>query len=323
MTRIYDGANWTRPDDNFTQTFYDQNRKQLWFPDEVALAGDLLDWKAMSKDSREVFKKALAGLTMLDTQQGDIGVPEIQRHVTGHQRKALLNFMAMMENFVHAKSYSVIFQTLASSEEIRDLFDWIEENKYLQKKASIIVEIYENIKNGDSVSIFKGLVASVFLETFLFYSGFYYPLYLYGQGEMMQSGEIINLIIRDESIHGIYIGMLAQEIFNEQSEELKGELSKWVVELLLELYENEILYTEDIYDSIDLTHDVKKFVRYNANKALMNLGFTTYFETEEINPVVLSGLDTITKSHDFFSMKGNGYVIAIIEPVQNSDFYFN
>ena len=42
---------------------------------------------------------------------------------------------------------------------------------------------------------------------------------------MMQSGEIINLIIRDESIHGVYIGLLAQEIFNRQDEKLRTSLS--------------------------------------------------------------------------------------------------
>lgn len=37
----------------------------------------------------------------------------------------------------------------------------------------------------------------------------------------MQSGEIINLILRDEAIHGVYVGLLAQEIYNKQTEEKK------------------------------------------------------------------------------------------------------
>ena len=51
------------------------------------------------------------------------------------------------------------------------------------------------------------MVASVFLESYLFYSGFFYPLYLAGQGKLTASGEIINLIIRDESIHGVFVGI--------------------------------------------------------------------------------------------------------------------
>ncbi len=85
---------------------------------------------------------------------------------------------------------------------------------------------------------------------------------------------------------------------------------------------NELSYAEDIYDQVNLTADVKKFIRYNANKALMNLGHETKFEDEEINPVVLNGLNTKTKSQDFFSMKGTGYKKATVEALRADDFYF-
>ena len=85
----------------------------------------------------------------------------------------------------------------------------------------MIVGLYKAIQKDDEISLFKAMVASVYLESFLFYSGFYYPLYFYGQGKLMQSGEIINLILRDEAIHGVYVGLLAQEIYNKQTEAKK------------------------------------------------------------------------------------------------------
>ncbi|MFH7816890.1 class 1b ribonucleoside-diphosphate reductase subunit beta [Bacillus inaquosorum] len=322
MEKTYTAANWSQHEDDYTQMFYNQNVKQFWLPEEISLTGDLLTWKYLGKNEQDTYMKVLAGLTLLDTEQGNTGMPQIQEHVEGHQRKAVLNFMAMMENAVHAKSYSNIFMTLATTEEINDVFEWVKDNKHLQKKAEIIVGIYNSIKRGDELSLYKAMVASTYLESFLFYSGFYYPLYFYGQGRLMQAGEIINLIIRDEAIHGVYVGLLAQEIYNKQDEETKKELNKFAKDLLLTLYENELEYTEDVYDKVGLTSDVKKFIRYNANKALMNLGFDPYFEEEEINPIVLNGLNTKTKSHDFFSMKGNGYKKATVEPVKDEDFYF-
>ncbi|MCY8513483.1 class 1b ribonucleoside-diphosphate reductase subunit beta [Bacillus atrophaeus] len=323
MTKIYDAANWSKHEDDFTQMFYNQNVKQFWLPEEIALNGDLLTWKYLGKNEQDTYMKVLAGLTLLDTEQGNTGMPIVADHVEGHQRKAVLNFMAMMENAVHAKSYSNIFMTLAPTETINEVFEWVKQNKFLQKKAQIIVGLYQSIKKDDEISLFKAMVASVYLESFLFYSGFYYPLYFYGQGKLMQSGEIINLILRDEAIHGVYIGLLAQEIYNKQPEEKKAELREFSIDLLEQLYENELEYTEDLYDQVGLSHDVKKFIRYNANKALMNLGFDSYFEEEEINPIVLNGLNTKTKSHDFFSMKGNGYKKATVEPIKDDDFYFD
>ncbi|EME72555.1 class 1b ribonucleoside-diphosphate reductase subunit beta [Bacillus sonorensis] len=322
MTKIYDAANWSKHEDDFTQMFYNQNVKQFWLPEEIALNGDLLTWKYLGQNEQDTYMKVLAGLTLLDTEQGNTGMPLVAEHVEGHQRKAVLNFMAMMENAVHAKSYSNIFMTLAPTETINEVFEWVKQNKYLQKKARIIVGLYEKIRQGDKISLFKAMVASVYLESFLFYSGFYYPLYFYGQGKLMQSGEIINLILRDEAIHGVYVGLLAQEIYNKQTPEKREELYAFAIDLLKELYENELEYTEDLYDQVGLSHDVKKFIRYNANKALMNLGFEPYFEEEEINPIVLNGLNTKTKSHDFFSMKGNGYKKATVEPLKDEDFYF-
>ena len=323
MNHAFDAADWSKKEDSFTQMFYEQNVRQFWLPEEISLNGDLLTWKSLSAQEKDVYKKALAGLTLLDTEQGNTGMPRIMTQVKGHQRKAVLNFMAMMENAIHAKSYSNIFITLATTEEIRELFEWVKENKYLQKKTTMINTVYNDIKDGDDISLYKGMVASVFLESFLFYSGFYYPLLCYGQGRLMQSGEIINLIIRDESIHGVYVGLLAQEIFNKQDEQTQAELEKFAMDLFDELYQNELAYTEDVYSQIDLAHDVKKFIRYNANKALQLLGFEGIFEHEDVNPIVINGLNTKAKTHDFFSMKGNSYQLAVVEPIQDEDFYFD
>lgn len=318
---IYTAANYAVDDDSFTQAFIKQNQSQFWLPEEISLTPDLLTWKSLTKAEQTAYMRVLGGLTLLDTEQG-VGIPRLIPHIKGHQRQALLTFMSAMENSVHAKSYSNIFLTLASREEIAEVFDWVSDNPYLQRKADVIVSHYKSVKDSDDVSLFKALVSSVFLESFLFYSGFYYPLYMYGQGRLMQSGEIINLIIRDESIHGVYIGLLAQEIFNCQTDEMQDELRDWTYTTLETLYQNEALYTADIYDPVGLTHDVLNFVQYNANKALANLGFDALYEHSPVNPIVLNGLSTKTKSHDFFSMKGNGYKKATVEQIQDSDFYF-
>lgn len=198
IKEMYTAANWSEPDDHFTQLFYDQNTRQFWLPEEISLTGDVHSWKALTPEERLAYMQVLAGLTMLDTIQGDNGMTSILQHVKGHQRKAVLTFMASMENAVHAKSYSNIFMTLASIEEIKEIFNWVHTNKYTQKKAYLIRSYYDDIT--DDVSLYKAMVMSVFLESFLFYSGFYYPLYFYGQGKMMNAGEVINLIIRDEAI---------------------------------------------------------------------------------------------------------------------------
>lgn len=175
----------------------------------------------------------------------------------------------------------------------------------------------------DRMSLYKALCTSVFLETFLFYSGFFYPLYLAGQGKMVNSGEIINLILRDESVHGVFVGLLAQEEFNKMTFKEQAFAQREATLILERLYYLESAYTKDLYSSIGLEGAVDVFVRYNADKALMNLGFDSAFNIRDIdvNPLVLNGLRTNTKTHDFFSTKGNGYIKPMrVEPLQDDDF---
>ncbi len=84
------------------------------------------------------------------------------------------------------------------------------------------------------------------------------PLYYLGNNKLANVAEIIKLIIRDESVHGTYIGYKFQRGFNEQTEEEQERLKEWMYDLLYELYENEERYTEELYDEIGWTEEVKR-----------------------------------------------------------------
>lgn len=318
---VLTAGNWNRKDDDYSEMFILQNLKQFWLPEEISLSNDTLTWKKLTQDERDTYSKVLAGLTLLDSLQGDVGMPDIARHVSSHQKKAVFTFMGGMETAVHARSYSNIFLTLEPSKRINELFEWVKENPYLQKKGTIIKKYYDDIV--DNYTLAKAMSASVALETFLFYSGFYYPLYMAGQGKLVGSGEIINLIIRDESIHGVYTGLNYQELLKGLTKEQVEGLEKFTLDLFDELLENEIRYTRYLYDQVDLSIDVIDFVKYNANKALNNLGYEARYEHDNPNPIVLNGLNVGKKTHDFFSVKGDSYKKAVVVAIKDDDFYFD
>ena len=320
MTFRHKAVNWNKEDDNFTQAFWEQNVKQFWLPEEISVSKDLKIWNQLGEAEKNLYKKVLGGLTLLDTKQANNGIPSMMSLTDNLQRKAVLSFMGTMEE-IHAKSYSSIFTTLLSIPEIDEIFNWIETEPTLQRKAELVLAQYEN--TNDNEGLYLSMATSVFLESFLFYSGFYYPLYLAGQGKMTASGEIISLILRDESLHGKYIGLLAQEIFATFSYDKKIELKKKVISILELLMQNEINYTNTIYKNTGLEQDVIDFLKYNANRALENLGYEKIYPEVSINPIVLNGLSTETKTHDFFSTKGNGYQKGTYEPLTDKDFIFD
>ena len=236
---------------------------------------------------------------------------------TPHEEAVYTN-IAFMES-VHAKSYSSIFSTLLSTTEINESFRWSEENENLQRKAHIIMNYYQ----GDDPE--KRKVASTLLESFLFYSGFYAPMYWSAHAKLTNTADLIRLIIRDEAVHGYYIGYKYQLAVNESSPQRQEELKDYTFDLLTELYDNEEAYTEDLYDPLGLTEDVKKFLRYNANKALMNLGYEALFpaDSTDVNPAILAALSpSADENHDFFSGSGSSYVIGEIVDTEDDDWDF-
>ena len=134
--------------------------------------------------------------------------------------------------------------------------------------------------------------------------------------------EIIKLILRDESVHGTYIGYKFQIGFNQLTESEQEEMKNWTYDLLFKLYENEMAYTSYLYDSIGWTESVGTFLRYNANKALQNLGFDPLFPdtAEDVDPIIMNGISTGTSNHDFFSQVGNGYLVGMVESMSDNDY---
>lgn len=313
----YSPVNWNKNTSELAPVIWNQQWSQLWFPEEIAVSKDIKQWKDF--EHQDTYKKVFGGLTLLDTVQTNIGMNEIAKHVSDLQEKALLTTFGAFEA-IHAKSYSYIFTTLCNNHEIEEVFNWVEQNEFLQYKANRISEIYNSIEENDDESLWKAMFASVMLESFLFYSGFFYPLYLGGQGKLRNSSEVISLILRDESIHGVTIGYFAQSIFKKFEPKKQDELRIWGYDLLLDLYQNEMKYTEDLYAETGLSPEVKAYIRYNANKALMNLGLDVMFDEEEINPIVMNGIANQGSTYDFFSQKGATYATATYAPITDATF---
>jgi ribonucleoside-diphosphate reductase beta chain len=310
--------NWNKVEDPIDLDVWNRLTANFWLPEKVPVANDIQSWASLTDHEKEVTKKVFTGLTLLDTIQGTVGAMSLMPDARTSHEEAVITNIAFMES-VHAKSYSTIFSTLCSTEEIDEAFRWSIENPFLNKKAEIVLDKYD----GDDP--LKRKVASTLLESFLFYSGFYWPMYLSSRSKLTNTSDMIRLIIRDEAVHGYYIGYKFQLALAEESPERQAELQEYTYDLVMELFENETRYTAELYDEVGLTEDVKKFLHYNANKALMNLGYDPLFpkEVTDVNPAILSALSpNADENHDFFSGSGSSYVIGKHESTTDDDWDF-
>ncbi|MTE22974.1 class 1b ribonucleoside-diphosphate reductase subunit beta [Microbacterium sp. ZXX196] len=310
--------NWNRIQDDKDVEVWNRLTSNFWLPEKVPLSNDVQSWNTLTEEEQRLTMRVFTGLTLLDTVQATVGAVSLIPDATTPHEEAVYTNIAFMES-VHAKSYSSIFSTLSNTPDIDAAFRWSVENENLQKKAQIVMEYYR----GDEP--LKRKVASTLLESFLFYSGFYLPMYWSSHAKLTNTADLIRLIIRDEAVHGYYIGYKYQKGLEKVDQAKRDELKDYTFSLLYELYDNEVQYTQDLYDTVGLTEDVKKFLHYNANKALMNLGYEAMFPSSvtDVNPAILSALSpNADENHDFFSGSGSSYVIGKAVSTEDEDWDF-
>ncbi|MCE0828494.1 class 1b ribonucleoside-diphosphate reductase subunit beta [Buttiauxella sp. A2-C2_NF] len=310
--------NWNIIEDEKDLEVWNRLTSNFWLPEKVPLSNDIPAWQSLSNDEQQLTIRVFTGLTLLDTIQNTIGAPVLMADAITPHEEAVLSNVSFMEA-VHARSYSSIFSTLCQSKDVDAAYAWSEANEPLQRKAQIILAHYH------ADDPLKKKIASVFLESFLFYSGFYLPMYWSSRGKLTNTADLIRLIIRDEAVHGYYIGYKFQKNLVQQSAERQSELQNFAFELLMDLYDNEVAYTDALYGNVGWQEEVKAFLCYNANKALMNLGYNALFPPEmaAVNPAILAALSpNADENHDFFSGSGSSYVMGKAVETQDEDWDF-
>ena len=312
-------VNWNRLQDDKDLEIWNRLTANFWLPEKVPLSNDIQSWSQLTPDEQTLTIRVFTGLTLLDTIQNTVGAPALMADAATPHEEAVLTNIAFMEA-VHARSYSSVFSTLCQTSEVDEAFRWSSENDQLQAKSRLILDEYDAPS-----SPLRKKVASVFLESFLFYSGFYLPMHWSSRARLTNTADLIRLIIRDEAIHGYYIGYKFQRGMERLEQKDRDEIKEFAFSLLFDLYEIESRYTETLYDPLGLTEDVKHFLHYNANKALQNLGFEALFpdEATSVNPAIMAALSPGSdENHDFFSGSGSSYVIGKAVATEDDDWDF-
>lgn len=199
--------NWNKIEDDKDLEVWNRLTSNFWLPEKVPLSNDIPARQTLNAAEQQLTIRVFTGLTLLDTIQNVAGAPALMTDSLTPHEEAVLSNISFMEA-VHARSYSSIFSTLCQTKDVDAAYAWSEENTPLQRKAQIVLAHYA------SDEPLKKKIASVFLESFLFYSGFWLPMYFSSRGKLTNTADLIRLIIRDEAVHGYYIGYKYQKVWS-------------------------------------------------------------------------------------------------------------
>jgi ribonucleoside-diphosphate reductase beta chain len=255
-----------------------------WLHTEVPMLEDVKDWKKRLTPSQKHF---LTNIFRFFTQ-GDIDVAG--GYVTNYLpyfrqpevRMMLLGFAA--REALHIAAYSHLIETLGMPDSTYGEFL---EYTEMREKHEYFMDLSGN--NGTPESVATNIAAfSAFTEGMQLFSSFIMLLNFPRHGMMKGMGQIVTWSIVDETMHAENMIKLFRTYIEENRElwndDLKSKIYT-IAERMVELEDKFIDLSFNQGDMPDLTAEqVKKYIRYIADRRLISLGLKGIFKVKK-NPL--------------------------------------
>jgi ribonucleoside-diphosphate reductase beta chain len=261
-----------------------KHEQSHWLHTEVPMLEDEKDWKRkLSNDEKQFLTHIFRFFT-----QGDIDVaggyvknylpyfpqPEV--------RMMLMGFAA--REALHVAAYSHLIETLGLPETTYNEFMEYQE---MRDKHDYVLNL--SSRNGTKESTATHIaVFSAFTEGMQLFSSFIMLLNFPRHGKMKGMGQIVTWSIVDETMHAENMMKLFKTYVNENPEiwndELKSKIYT-IAEKMVELEDKFIDLSFGVSEMEGLTkEDVKKYIRYIADRRLIGLGMKGIFKVKK-NPL--------------------------------------
>lgn len=261
-----------------------KHEQSHWLHTEVPMLEDVKDWKKKLTDSE---KKFLTHIFRFFTQ-GDIDVAggyvnNYLPHFPQPEIRMMLSGFAAREA-LHIAAYSHLIETLGLPETTYNEFL---EYEAMREKHDYVLNISSQAHTVSSTAT-DIAVFSAFTEGMQLFSSFIMLLNFPRQGKMRGMGQIVTWSIVDETQHAEAMIKLFRTYIEENKEiwndELKAKIYT-IAEKMVELEDKFIDLSFNIGAMEGLTNeDVKKYIRYIADRRLISLGLKGIFKVKR-NPL--------------------------------------
>ena len=245
-----------------------------WFPKEVDMTRDTIDYKNLTVTEKDAYDKALSQLIFMDSLQTNNLIDNVNPFVTAPEVNLIL-VRQSFEEALHSQSYAVMVDSISqNSEEIYELW---RRDMMLKTKNDAIAGVYEELTaNPSEHNFLKACFANQILEGIYFYSGFMYLYTLARSGKMLGTAQMIRFIQRDEVTHLVLFQNIINTLKKERPDLFTDALKAEVIEMFKKAVELEVAWGQYITQGqiLGLTNDiVEQYIKYLADERLAAVGF--------------------------------------------------
>ncbi len=263
---------------------YRQMEANHWLPQEIPMFDDVQQWndsRMLSALERNIIRVGIGYFCSAEGIVGDCAQTIIRENLSAPELKMAVGRHVQEEN-IHTESLLYMISSLGiNPHEVAALF--LSMPSIIKKNTLVTKHLPKLRRDLDlSISENKRLFAKTIfgitqiMEGTQFYGLFLPILHLLRNGKMPGIGQMFRYTMRDESNH-IELGRrLFLSLIEENPDIMTPEFKSELVEFMREGVEAEIAFVDDLLPQsiAGLTQDeIKKFVRYNANRRLLGLGW--------------------------------------------------
>lgn len=253
-----------------------------WMPKEARLFEDIRDWQtSLTPGEKNLLTQIFRFFTQADVEVADCYMTKYAQVFKPTEIGMMLKAFANMET-IHMDAYALLIRTVGMPEtehlaflkykEMKDKHDWLQ-NFNVSTKRDI----------ARTLAAFSGFVEGVQL-----FASFVILLNFTRFGKMKGMGQIVSWSIRDESLHCESMIKLFRTFITENPEIWDDELKKDIYEIGKQAVELEDSFVDLAFEmggvqGLD-AEEVKQYVRYIADRRLIEMGMKNIFGVKE-NPL--------------------------------------
>ncbi len=276
-----------------------------WLPEEVPLADDVKDWHRNLTDAeRNLLTQIFRFFTQADVEVNNCYMKHYSQVFKPTEVLMMLSAFSNIET-VHIAAYSHLLDTIGMPETEYQAFLRYKEmkDKYDYMQGFSVQSRHE---------IAKTLAAfGAFTEGLQLFASFAILLNFPRFGKMKGMGQIISWSVRDETLHCVSVIRLFRTFVQENpdiwTESLRREISDTCATIVL--HEDafiDLAFEQGGVDGLS-ADEVKEYIRYIADRRLIQLGLDSLFNVER-NPLPwLDEMLNAVEHANFFENRSTEY----------------
>jgi ribonucleoside-diphosphate reductase beta chain len=254
-----------------------------WLPEEVPLADDVKDWRNKLSDSeRHLLTQIFRFFTQADVEVNNCYMKHYSQVFKPTEVQMMLSAFSAMET-VHIAAYSHLLDTIGMPESEYSAF-----LRYKEMKDKY--DYMHSFRIDSKHEIAKTLAAfGAFTEGLQLFASFAILLNFPRFGKMKGMGQIISWSVRDETLHCLSIIKLFRTFVQENPEIWTDALQRELYISCATIVEHEDAFIDLAFEQGGIegmaAQDVKRYIRFIADRRLSQLSLQPIYKQDAKNPL--------------------------------------